>query len=107
MHDYLEMLRSKPEEVRARIALLSSGAVTGIIALGWVVATATSGSFSLTPQVTSNTVSFGDGQAALDTLAGAAGALQGTAAISGLVIVEEETSSTIKEEEPEATVLPF
>lgn len=106
MHDYLEQLRRKPEAERTRIAFFSSAAVTGVIALGWMVALVTGGALTLSPNTP---VALEEERETYNSLQAAVGAIGSTeSASSGLVIVEEGTSTTIKEEAPEdATVIPF
>lgn len=113
MKDYLETLRSKPEQTRRRIALGGAAGFTAIVAIGWFIALSSSGALSLSSPESSARVetAFTENMGRYDDLAGAASAMyanvQSGASIS---IVEDESSSTLdrtEATEPEATVIPF
>jgi hypothetical protein len=114
--ELIATLRAKPEHVRQRIAIGASGAVTGLVALVWVVALAANGTFSLQsssalavqqnePQplaATSQPNSF-------TQLLGAAAAAGSSSSAPSLTIVDDGTKSTLsnKTVPSEATVIPF
>ena len=112
MKDYLETLRSKPEQVRRRIALGAAASFTAVVAVGWMVALTTSGALSLSsPESSEVQATFAEGFGQYDDLAGAASAMyQNTQNSASISIVEEENSSTLDRTEAtktEATVIPF
>ncbi|MBY0110611.1 hypothetical protein K2Y00_01225 [Patescibacteria group bacterium] len=112
MKDYLETLRSKPEQVRRRIALGAAAGFTAVVAVGWMIALTTSGALSISsPESAAVEASFAEGFGRYDDLAGAAGAMyQNTQNGASISIVEEENSSTLDRSDanaPEATVIPF
>lgn len=106
MKDYIERLRAKPENVRKTIALTTAGAVTGVVALGWIVALVASGSLSLAPSVPDADVgaAFAESQAHFNQVAGAASAFSAQTNGEGAVtIVEEDRSSTLDRTETTPT----
>ena len=113
MKDYLETLRSKPEDARRRIALGAAAGFTAVVAIAWMVALSSSGALTLSAPESRGELeaTFTEGMDRYNSLAGAASAFyqdpEGTASIS---IIEEERSSTLDRTETtqsEATVIPF
>lgn len=108
MFDYLEKLRRKPGHIRERIAFGTAAATTGVVALGWLMVTVSSGTFALsTPEFadTKTANEFGalveETKTGVTSLLGAVAAFNGDA--SGITI--ETVASTTVEDQP--TVLPF
>lgn len=114
IRDHVSSIQQKPEHVRRRIAVVTSGSVTGLIALAWVVTLAANGSFSLAPSSKPNTDTVAlttESSKSLPQLLGAVGAtLTGTATETpALTVVETKTTSTLDrpQQSPSATVIPF
>lgn len=104
IHEVVHTLRQKPEHVRENIALGVSGGITLVVALGWMVATVASGSFSLTPSATLASAGGNDMKQAMTSskdsfsqLLGAAGAAVGatSTAPATITIVDTEVHSTL------------
>lgn len=111
--EHIDRLREKPEHVRQRIAVLTAAGVTGLVAVTWLAALATSGTLALKgpglndpkPQV------FAEAPTSFSNLVGAAGAAF-SATSSELSVVETRTSSTLDAKVGPAnnthkTVIPF
>lgn len=118
IRDYVEHLKSKPEDVRRRIALGSSVGITAIVAVGWMVALGASGTLALSaPADDGATTGLADAASATQNgfagLLGAASAFQAGTGDSGepaLTIVGGQTSSTLEtkaDENEGKTVIPF
>lgn len=124
IRDHIENLRQKPEHVRHHIALATAFGVTGLVAVTWMTAMATSGTFALKPDPIAQgegDQASGDVAKALDestsafsNLMGAAGAAFGaTSSEAALSIIESETrtSSTFDTKASDnastKTVIPF
>ena len=111
--DYVEHLKSKPVHVRQRVAVATSGAITGLIALAWVVSLSASGSLALSPgpSVSANIASATrDSGEEFSNLLGAAGAFRsGLEGGSTITVVDTKASSTLDRpgEKDERTVIPF
>ena len=117
MHDLIERLRAKPEHERRRIALATSGTVTGLIAIMWFGAVIASGTLALENNDADTRVAeapryeeaLGSAGASFSELFAAVGAVGSATSTEGLVIVETNASSTIAA--PAAadtrTVIPF
>ncbi len=108
---YIEYLRTKPHHVRRRIALASASGITSLIAIIWVSGNVTSGSFAIdgsnfadstasSPAVVSQPITE-------SSLLGSVGASSEKNNEAHIEIVSTGSSSTISEEEPERTVIPF
>ncbi len=115
MLDFIERLRQKPEHVRRRIATGTAVTLTGLVTLGWIGALAAGNAFILQPSPeaptlaqTGTPLTGAVKNAPLSSLMGAAGAREGSAEAS-LIIVESDSSSTIAEPAAveERTVIPF
>ncbi|MDB5264750.1 MAG: hypothetical protein JWN64_321 [Parcubacteria group bacterium] len=113
---HIDRLREKPDHVRHRIAIATSGLLTGLVAIGWAAAMASSGALTLAPtQVASNTGTGSDvKQAYTETktgfsqLLGAAGAAVGaTSTKPTLTVVDVKETSTFDTKEDTRTVIPF
>ena len=113
VRDYVEHLKTQPVQVRKRVAVATSGAVTGVVALAWLVALTSSGSLALSPDPSSTrnlasaTRESGED---LSSLLGAAGAFQNGLKGSGsITVVDTKASSTLDQAEAkdERTVIPF
>jgi hypothetical protein len=116
MRDFIERLRTKPEQVRRRIALFSSAGITGVVAIGWFTALISSGSLALAPTPEGERMgvevqtAFSETQEDFSDLIGAVGAFSGTGSNSpDLEIVDGGASSTLDRTEPtpEQTVIQF
>lgn len=110
--DYIEHLRAKPESTRRYIALSTSGAITLVVALGWLVAFVSSDSLALdrgrgaTPSLAQAT----EGTAKdVSNLLGAASAFQTAVNENSTIrVVETHASSTLESPQSgEQTVIPF
>ncbi|HRH55467.1 MAG TPA: hypothetical protein PK609_01230 [Candidatus Paceibacterota bacterium] len=106
---HIERLREKPDHVRHQIAMGTALGLTSLVAVGWVVALATSGTLALNqapeeaPQPTETSFS---------SLVGAAGAaFNSTSTDASLRVMDERTSSTLDAQQPanntNKTVIPF
>ncbi len=117
--DHIDTLRAKPEHVRHRIALAASLGITALVAVGWLIAVATSGTLALKSD---DALASTPGQAGADVaqtvadtksnfsqLLGAAGAAFGaTSTAPSLTIVETRASSTLDRPNPATqTAIPF
>ena len=116
LRDYLEHLKSKPEDVRRRIALGSSLGITGVVAIGWMVALGASGTLALSVPVATETkngfaVAAEETKTGFSSLLGAASAFNsGTTGAGSLTIVGERASSTLDTNTDTTegkTVIPF
>jgi hypothetical protein len=115
IRDYIEELKSKPEHIRRRVALGVSTGITGLVAIGWLVALGSSGTLALsTPADEAGTQGIAAAaqqtQTGFADLLGAASAFQ--AATDGhapLTIVGTRASSTLDQPSAEdtRTVIPF
>lgn len=120
--EHIDRLREKPEHVRHRIAMLTAAGITGLVAVTWMGALATSGTLALkTGAVAENASGTGtevseaisESSSAFTNLMGAAGAAFGaTSTEAALQIIETRTSSTINADAQPAnathkTVIPF
>lgn len=119
--DRIERLREKPEHVRNRIALLTAGTATALVALVWMTAMATSGTLALKTDAvadeaadTSSDVkaAFKESSTAFSSLMGAAGAALGaTSTEAALKVMESRTTSTFDTKPSgnatDKTVIPF
>ena len=117
IHEIVHRLRQKPLHVRENIAIGVSGGFTLVVALGWLVATTASGTFTLAPS-TFAAADSPDVHAAVaasksnfSDLLGAAGAALGatTSAPATITVVETSSRSTLdREAVPEnQTVIHF
>lgn len=115
--EHVERLREKPEHVRHRIAVLTAAGITGLVAVTWMGALATSGTLALksseTVPVAEMTESITESSAAFSNLMGAAGAaFSASSSEASLDIIEIRTSSTLDGKTAPAnatskTVIPF
>ncbi len=119
--DHIDRLREKPEHVRHRIAVLTAAGITGIVAVTWMGALASSGTLALktgaTPENGSGTgevtKTISESTSAFSNLMGAAGAaFNATSTEAALQIIETRTSSTLDAKVGPAnatnkTVIPF
>ena len=115
--EHIDRLREKPEHVRHRIAVLTAAGITGLVAVTWMGALATSETFALktteTAPETEMSESISESTSAFSNLMGAAGAaFSGTSSVAALDIVETRTSSTLDTKVAPAnntnkTVIPF
>lgn len=100
---FIDRLRAKPEHERKRIALLTSGALTALIALFWMTANISAGTFAITGPASSEKGTLQVSQG----LAGAGAALfvpdNSGARLEAVLPAPEEEPSV--QETP--TVIPF
>jgi hypothetical protein len=116
LSEHLERLRAKPHHVRRQIALGSSLAITGLVAIGWMGALVSTPKLAITSGTESN-VNFQE--ALTDTgsnfseLLGAAGAAFGASTSPAKIsVVDTKTSSTMEtprdnHNDTKETVIPF
>ena len=122
IHGHIERLREKPEHVRHTIAMGTAFVFTGLVAVGWMTAMATSGTLALKPSAPVNdgagaevAKTVTESTTAFSSLLGAAGAaFTATSTDAALDIIESETrtSSTLNANQTSAnattkTVIPF
>lgn len=120
--EHIDRLREKPEHVRHRIAMLTAAGVTGLVAVTWMGALATSGTLALKTEAAAQSASgtgsevsaaITESTSAFSNLMGAAGAAFGaTSTEAALEIIETRNSSTINAQAQPAnathkTVIPF
>ena len=114
--EHIDRLREKPEHVRHRIAMLTAAGVTGLVAVTWVGAMATSGTLALktnaeTAPAESLSKELAEPASAFSNLLGAAGAaFNATSTEAALTIIETRTSSTLDAKQDTnvgKTVIPF
>jgi len=120
--EHIDRLREKPEHVRHRIAVLTAAGITGLVAVTWMGALATSGALALKTDAETETrtgsgddmaVALNESTSAFSNLMGAAGAAFGaTSTEAALQIIETRTSSTLDTNVGPAnntnkTVIPF
>lgn len=109
--EHIDRLREKPEHVRHRIAVLTAAGITGLVAVTWMGALATSGTLALKPLPEPEPVA--ETAPSFSRLVGAAGAaLSAPSNDPELEIVESRTSSTLDSSVKPAnathkTVIPF
>lgn len=111
-------LRQKPQHVRENIAVGVSGGITLVVALGWFIATAANGTFSLSPSavladskvpdVTQAAAASKDNFSQLLAASGAAFGATSTAPAT-ITIVDTQVHSTLDQPQtaPDATVIHF
>jgi len=114
---HIERLKEKPSHIRERIAFGISGGITGLVAIGWLVAMSSSGSFSLATKSVANAVtpsaevsqSVSQSTSNFSSLMGAAAASFGVGGDAANVkVVDTKTTSTLDTSEAtSATVIPF
>lgn len=114
---HIERLKEKPSHIRERIAFGVSGGITGLVAIGWLVAMSSSGSFSLATKSVANAVtpsaevtqSVSQSTSNLNSLMGAAAASFGVGGEDATVkVVETKTTSTLETADTNsATAIPF
>ncbi len=113
---HIHRLRQQPSHVRERVAFGISGGITGVVALGWLVAMSSSGAFSLTAKTVAESVAppaevkqtFSEGTKGFNSLLGAAGAtLTGSDPSAAVQVIETRSSSTLDASTTDATVIPF
>lgn len=112
MMDFIERLRAKPEHVRHRIALGASAGATGLVAIAWFGALATSNAFTISPSVPGDVelaAALNETSQSANSLMGAAGFLNASARNEdGISVVDTQASSTIETPTTdERTVIPF
>jgi hypothetical protein len=122
MFEHLERLRNKPHHVRRNIALGSAGALTALLAVGWLTATIAGGSLALQPVPLDPTgataaiaSSVSDTSSSFSQLLGAVGAatgISGSSTAPQLQIVDGAQSSTLAAKVSTSTassqtVIPF
>lgn len=115
--EVVHTLRQKPLYVRENIALGVSGGVTLVVALGWLAATAASGTFTLSPTTFAAADSpdvhgaVAASKSNFSQLLGAAGAAIGatTTAPTTIRVVDTRVHSTLDREQVpvEQTVIHF
>lgn len=115
--EHIDRLREKPEHVRHRIAVLTAAGITGLVAVTWMGALATSGALALKASETGPdpevSKSIAESTSAFSNLMGAAGAaFNATSSEAALDIIETRTSSTLDAQVAPAnatnkTVIPF
>lgn len=115
IHEIVRTLRAKPLHVRENIAIGVSGGVTLVVALGWLVATAASGTFTLAPTTFANDdagmkTAVAASKTNFSNLLGAAGAAFGaTTSAPTITVVDTSVHSTLEDDSvsPEQTVIHF
>lgn len=115
MRDFIERLRAKPEHVRKQIALGFSGAVTGVVALGWLVSLGAGGTLALDAATPENNPGEDISELANETRTGFSQLMGAAAAFTGeepaeLQVLESNTRSTLDRNQQEVdtrTVIPF
>ena len=115
--EHIDRLREKPEHVRHRIAVLTAAGITGLVAVTWMGALATSGSLALkapeTAPDTEMSESLNESTSSFTNLMGAAdAAFNPSSSQAELDIIETRTSSTLDTKVAPAnathkTVIPF
>lgn len=119
--EHIDRLREKPEHVRHRIAVLTAAGITGLVAVTWMGALASSGTLALnTNEVQEGGSGTGEvseaiseSTSAFSNLMGAAGAaFNATSTEAALQIIETRSSSTLDGKVAPAnatnkTVIPF
>ena len=113
---HIERLREKPEHVRHRIAILTAIIATGLVAVTWMTAMATSGVFALkttSPVEDPAKETIAESASKFSNLLGAAGAAFGASSSEPTLNVQESrTTSTLNtdariENNTHKTVIPF
>ena len=116
MRRHLETLKRKPEHVRHMYALGASVAVTGLVAIVWLVGNAATGTFALSTSDSgeqSSTTSLTSTNDSFSKLLGAVGATQGSSSQPQLTVVDGGTTSTLapapaaSQNQTSATAIPF
>ena len=109
MRDHIERLRAKPVHVRKQVALAASSAVTGVVAVAWLMAMVATGAFSLESEV--NEPTFADAASDLTAAVAEGGSFfaDDAAPARDITIIESDTETTF-DAVPVAddrTVIPF
>lgn len=110
MMDFIEMLRTKPEYIRKRFALLVAGGFTAVVTLAWGVALASSGTLALNPpaQVAQVDGIAGSKSVMASVLSAASQLTGGNNKASAITVVKTSASSTLQEPvKDDRTVIPF
>jgi hypothetical protein len=113
VHEVVHHLRTKPQHVRENIAIGTAGGITLVVAIGWLFATAASGTFAWTDSPTADPQvheAVAEGSNQFSDLLGAAGAVFGaTSSPAEITIVDTQVRSTLDQPSvsPEATVIHF
>ena len=109
--DHIEQVKGKPHHVRKRVAFATATALTGLIAVVWLVGSVSSGIFALKATsfadstVQGNSLTTGSNS---DTqgIAGTAAAFSGANASARIEIVDVASSNPVKRQ-TEQTTIPF
>lgn len=120
MLDFIERLRAKPEHIRARIALGTASAVTGMVTLGWFGALLAGNAFDLSTPTGASLVELNGGQETSlpNALANAKSGFSAVLEASetgesplvddGVIIVDVSPKEVLPAEKPdERTIIPF
>lgn len=109
--DHIDLVKEKPHHIRKRVAFSVAGAGTALIALVWLVGSASLGKFAIAGSSFADSVgqegvivTNSDGTSKRN-LAGAAASLESLAA-PHIEIVDTATSSS-KKVKAEQTIIPF
>lgn len=111
VRDYIEHLKGKPAHTRQQIAYSAAGALSLVVALGWMTALVSSGTLAFDDSEAAANFSQATGALTEETrnVAGAAAAFDISDVGKGsITVVEDSASSTLdKEDTGEATAIPF
>ena len=117
MKRHIDSLKRKPEHIRHRVAMGTAAAITGLVAVVWLVSHAASGTFALSSPSQlageDNATDFADTRTNFSDLVGAVGeSLGATSTEPELTIVDGNTTSTITPppasgNNTDATAIPF
>ncbi len=109
---HIEHVKGQPHHIRKRIAFTAATVGAGIIALIWLVSSATTGAFAVKGSSFADSVGQGSVEATASTdtsgIAGAAAApiLENASAPARIEIIDTASSSS-KQKQAEQTTIPF
>ena len=112
---HINRLKEQPSHIRERVAFGVSGGVTALVAIGWLVAMSSSGSFTLATKSVAESVrppdnvatSLSESGSGIKSLLGAAGEAFGASSAPSAIKVVDTNTSPAPESETSATVIPF
>lgn len=107
---HIEHVKGKPHHIRKRVAFTAAGALTGLVALVWLVGNLSLGTFAISGSTFADAVGkvpkIETTSQALPGLAGAAAAFDAGAKEPAHIVIVD-TKPAVIEKKVEQTVIPF
>jgi len=113
MLHHIHRLKSKPEHVRKNIAFVSAGALTALVALGWMAATVAGGTLALAPtpldqgNAAALTNAASQTSSSFSQLLGAVGAATSATSSAPALHIVDSVPETAATPAAQKTVIPF